>query len=199
MKTIEKRGSRGITPVAPEAGKPRSLRGYAAVFNKESLDLGGFIEIIRPGAFSRSLKDAEDILAFAHHDSSRPLARRSAGTLSLAEDETGLLVNIQLADTSHARDCLADIDAGNIDGMSFSFRTRKNGDRWKQGPLGQADVRELLDVELIEVSPVTVPAYPDTEVASRSRPKQEAEKFVPTPEQMARVNGLYLRIINLPT
>jgi uncharacterized protein len=143
------------------------LRGYAAVFNAPSFDLGGFVEIIRPGAFARTLSDGGDILALAHHDTTRVLARRSAKSLTLSEDDHGLVVEIRLSDTTHAKDIAEDIRTGNIDAMSFGFRTRK--DSWTRGATdGEPQIRELLDVDLHEVSPVAFPAYPDTSIALRS-------------------------------
>lgn len=174
-------------------GEKTTLRGYAAVFDKPSLDLGGFIEVVRKGAFARSLKETDDILAFAYHDPSKPLGRRSAGTLTLTEDDTGLLVEIQLADTTLARDVAADVAARNIEGMSFGFSTRK--DSWT-ARMGQPDLRELLDVQLFEVSAVTMPAYPDTALALRSKPNAAPAVSA---EAMQRVNGLYVRLLNLAT
>jgi uncharacterized protein len=156
LKGIEIRQAEGQAPV---------LVGYAALFNSRSLDLGGFVETIRPGAFARSLKDTPEVLALAHHDSSRPLARRSAGTLSIAEDAKGLRVEITLNDSTAARDILADVRSGNIEGMSFGFSTQKDTVVRKTGEL---PVRELIDVNLFEVSPVTMPAYPETSIAARS-------------------------------
>lgn len=145
-------------------GRGVKLGGYAAVFDSESVDLGGFTERIARGAFAGSL--SKDVVALVNHNPDKPLARTSAGTLKLAEDEHGLAIEAQLADTSHARDVVADIEAGNIKGMSFAFRTLK--DQWaKVGP-GRW-LRTLLDVELLDVSPVTWPAYPSTEVALRAQ------------------------------
>lgn len=145
-------------------GRGVKLGGYAAVFDSESVDLGGFTERIARGAFAGSL--SKDVVALVNHNPDKPLARSSAGTLKLAEDERGLAFEAQLTDTSHARDVAADIEAGNIRGMSFAFRTLK--DTWaKIGP--QRWLRTLLDVELLDVSPVTWPAYPATEVALRAQ------------------------------
>jgi HK97 family phage prohead protease len=192
---LERRALSGIE-IRAEDGKPAVLRGYAAVFDKRSLDLGGFTEVVRKGAFARSLAENSEILALAHHDSSKPLARRSAGTLTLTEDDTGLLVEIQLADTTAARDVAADIRARNIEGMSFGFSTRK--DSWTRGAPGELDLRELHDVQLFEVSAVTMPAYPDTSLAMRSRPQDEQPQN--NPADIARLNELNARLfeINLP-
>jgi len=193
--SVERRALTGLEFRAAEDGKPATLRGYAAVFNKPSLDLGGFIEVVRKGAFSRALSDGSEILALAHHDTRLVLARRSAGTLTLTEDDVGLLVEIKLAETSHARDVAEDVRARNIEGMSFGFVTRR--DAWTAGENGQPDVRELLDVELIEVSPVAIPAYPDTSIATRSRPSKPAPeaKSENDPAVMRRLNGLRIRLL----
>lgn len=179
-------------------GQPNVLRGYAAVFNRESLDLGGFVEVIRKGAFASSLAGSGDILALAQHDTSRPLARRSAGTLKVEEDDTGLLVEIKLSDTTHAQDIRKDVESENIKGMSFGFSTRKAAWTVNRGT-GIPDLRELLDVELFEVSPVTMPAYPDTTVALRSKPQAEPTKPANKPEDMKRLESLRIRILSLPT
>jgi HK97 family phage prohead protease len=163
MKDFEKRALKGIE-LRSEEGKPSVLVGYAALFNSRSLDLGGFFEVIRKGAFKRSLEANDDILALAHHDRSRPLARRSKGTLKLEEDDKGLRVEITLNDSSSARDVLADVKSGNIEGMSFSFSTINDEVTRADGIV----LRELIDVELHEVSPVTMPAYPETSIAARS-------------------------------
>lgn len=179
-------------------GQPNTLRGYAAVFDKESLDLGGFVEVIRKGAFARTLAGAGDILALAQHDTSKPLARRSTGSLKIEEDETGLLVEIKLGDTTHAQDIRKDVESENIKGMSFGFSTRKDAWTLDRGA-GIPDLRELLDVELYEVSPVTMPAYPDTSVALRSKPEAEPKRPANKPEDMKRIESLRIRILSLPT
>jgi len=190
---VERRALAGIELRATE-GQPNVLRGYAAMFEKRSLDLGGFVEVIRKGAFSRSLKSSMDVLALAHHDTSRPLARRSAGTLTIQEDDTGLLVEITLADTTHARDVLADVRARNIEGMSFMFITKK--DSWTRSAPGEPAIRELIDVDLFEVSAVTVPAFPDTSIAARSMPTDTPS--LATAENMERLNGLSMKLLDLP-
>jgi HK97 family phage prohead protease len=148
------------------------LAGYAAVFNSRSEDLG-FREIIRPGAFARSLASGADVYALADHDASRRLARTANGSLRLAEDERGLRVEIDLPDTTLGRDILADIRSGLLDSMSFGFSTRE--DKWTRE--GGENVRELIDVDLFEVSVVTFPAYRDTsiDVARRSLAAWQAE------------------------
>lgn len=201
MKTaIEYRNVKGIEIRRAANSKSATLRGYAAVFNSPSSDLGGFVEIVRPGAFASSLADGVEVMALAYHDMDKPLARRSAGTLTISEDAKGLAVEINLADTTTARDLLADIEAGNVSGMSFGFCCRSGGDKWTINNNGQPTVRELIDVELIEVSAVTYPAYTDTSIAARSLESARSSKpgpAAPDPAQHARLNSLRLRLLDL--
>jgi HK97 family phage prohead protease len=160
-------------------GKPR-LKGYAAVFNSRSLDLGGFVEVIRPGAFTRSLNAGTDVRAFVEHTPSLIIGRRSAGTLNIGEDARGLRVEITPPDTQAARDLAANIRAGNLDGMSFSFRVAKGGEAWDVN--ARPPLRELLDVDLREVSVCALPAYPETAVALRSLEALQRDRaYVPRP------------------
>lgn len=187
---IERRAHQGIE-LRSEEGKPATLVGYAAVFGKRSLNLGGFVEVIKPGAFKRSLDSGADVLALAYHDPTKPLARRSAGTLTLAEDSTGLRVEIALVDTTHARDVLADVRAQNVQGMSFSFATKE--DRWTRAGAGEPHLRELIDVDLFEVSAVAWPAYPDTTVATRA-----LNALTLVPEIARRANEARIRLLTIP-
>jgi HK97 family phage prohead protease len=139
------------------------IKGYAAVFNKWSEDLGGFREIIRPGAFTKTLKDGADVRALQNHESNYVLGRTKSQTLLLEEDDKGLAVEIHPPDTQYARDLIINIDRGDVDQMSFGFETIK--DRW--GREEGRNTRELLEVKLFDVSIVTYPAYPQTVVQVR--------------------------------
>ncbi len=158
------------------------LEGYAAVFDSMSEDLG-FREIIRPGAFTNTLKRGDDVRALIDHDPSKPLGRLKAGTLRLEEDSRGLKATIFPPDTTYARDVITSIERGDVDQMSFGFRTVR--DQWRTED-GQ-DIRELLEADLDDVSIVTFPAYPDTTIALRGRSKWRekrqvtAESFEVTP------------------
>lgn len=146
--------------------KPR-LVGYAAVFDKASRDLGGFVEFVRPGAFKRSLAEGADVIALVAHDTRMILGRTGAGTLSLSEDGKGLAFDVELPPTSAARDLLVSVERGDIAGASFAFTVPKGGDRWTFTKDGPAQ-RELLDVDLLDVTVTPMPAYTDTSVARRS-------------------------------
>jgi hypothetical protein len=141
----------------------RKITGYAAVFNKLSDDLGYFREKIQPGAFRNTLK-ADDVRALWNHDSNYILGRNRSGTLSLSEDDHGLKIEIDPPDAQWARDLMTSIERGDVDQMSFGFRTIT--DSWQL--VDGEDIRTLIEVKLFDVSPVTFPAYPDTEVGLRS-------------------------------
>lgn len=158
----ETRIATGIEVRASEDGKPR-LIGYAAVFNTRSEGLP-WVEIVRPGAFRKSLDSGADVLALVEHETGRIIGRRSAETLIVNEDERGLRYEVILPDTQAGRDVAESVRRGDIKGSSFGFRTRK--DRWDH--VSDPQVRELLEADLLDVSPCAMPAYPKTEVGLRS-------------------------------
>lgn len=147
-----------------EGGKPGIATGYAAVFGRRSLDLGGFTEMVDPAAFNKTVAEA-DVIALWNHNEDRLLGRIMNGTLRLVVDGRGLNYEIDLPDTSDARDVATLLDRGDVRGSSFGFRTIR--DKWEQDDAGVI-TRTLLEVALIDVSPVARPAYPDTSAAVRS-------------------------------
>jgi len=100
------------------------------------------------------------VLALFSHDKTKPLARRSAGSLTLARDRVGLLADVTLSDTvSYAADTLDIIRRGDAVGASFGFIAM--ADSWEMRANGPH--RILLDIELHEISiAVAFPAYPST-------------------------------------
>lgn len=145
-------------------GDGRHFSGYAAVFDSESEDLGGFRETIAPGAFKRSINQRKDDLkAFVNHDWGRLLATRKAGTLSLKEDAYGLHVEMELPDTQDGRDIATLTQRGDIHAMSFGFKPVDTES------LDGGKVQRLREVKLYEVSPVTAwPAYRATQASVRA-------------------------------
>lgn len=141
----------------------RTFSGYAAVFDSESEDLGGFRETIAPGAFKMSLNQRkQDLKAFVNHDWGRLLATRKAGTLVLREDAYGLHVEMQLPDTQDGRDIGALTARGDVHAMSFGFQPINTES------LDGGKVQRLREVKLYEVSPVTSwPAYRATSASVR--------------------------------
>lgn len=166
---LERRFLRGELRAQGE-GKDRRILGYAAVFNSLSEDLGGWKEMIEPGAFKNSiLKD--DVRGLYNHDVNLVLGRTKAGTLVLVEDEIGLRYEIIPPETSYAGDLLVSIDRGDVDQSSFGFRTIEEA--WRHPTEEQPfPIRLLREVKLYDVSPVTFPAYPVTSVTVRDMVKQ---------------------------
>lgn len=144
-------------------GEAKTITGYAAVFNSLSQPMFGFREIIRPGAFKKTIREA-DVRALINHDPNYVLGRTSARTLKLSEDEKGLRYTITPPETSFAKDLMVSIQRGDITQSSFGFQTIK--DTWTGE--GEKLTRELIEVKLYDVSSVTFPAYLQTEVSVRS-------------------------------
>ena len=143
-----------------------AIEGYASVFDSWSEELGGespFREKVVKGAFEETIQQ-DDIRALFNHDPNYVLGRNRSGTLELAEDEKGLRVRIIPPATQWAKDLLVSIKRGDITQMSFGFTVIL--DRWSYEDY--MDVRELLKVKLYDVSPVTFPAYTQTECGIRS-------------------------------
>ncbi len=150
---------------AQENGLP-IIEGHAAIFDSLSQDLGiifPFKEKIRAGAFKTSLEQ-DDVRALWNHDPNYVLGRNKAGTLELKETSKGLLVRIHPPDTQWARDLAESIKRGDVSQMSFGFICEE--DTWTVE--GGEDVRTLERVKLFDVSPVTFPAYLDTDIGVRS-------------------------------
>jgi hypothetical protein len=151
-------------------GENRTVAGYGAVFNSETVIGGAFREKILPGAFERAL--AGDVFSFFNHDESKVLGRTKSGTLRLTEDDNGLRYEVDLPDTSAARDLRVSMDRGDVDGSSFMFNVPKGGDEWDFS--GDLPLRTVRQVNLFEVGPVTMPAYPDATAALRSMEESRA-------------------------
>jgi uncharacterized protein len=163
--TIEYRYQRGDKP-GLEEGK---LHGRAATFNSPTIIGGekyGFRESIAPGAFKKSIKDG-DVVLLDQHDTAKPLARTSAGTLTLRESSKGLEFEANPSDTTYGRDAVETARAKNYGGMSFGFEVIR--DSWKRGDNGAPDERTLHEVRLHEISAVTFPAYGDTVLSARDQ------------------------------
>ncbi|WP_174889455.1 HK97 family phage prohead protease [Candidatus Williamhamiltonella defendens] len=152
------------------------IMGYGSVFNSRSEPLWGFRELIKPGAFDGVLND--DVRALFNHDANFILGRTMAGTLALSVDERGLQYDISAPDTQTIRDLvLAPMQRGDIDQSSFGFRVAQDGEHWYEDDEGIV-IREIHRFSrLFDVSPVTYPAYQDTDSAVRSlKAWQEAKE-----------------------
>lgn len=132
-----------------------TFEGYAAVFDSDSQPLP-FIERIKRGAFTRSLKSRNNVFFYWNHDSGQVLGSTRAGTLQLREDDRGLKVSATLPNTTLGRDVAELVRTNVIDSLSFGFSTVK--DSWDES----GNRRTLEAVRLHEVSLTPVPAYEGT-------------------------------------
>jgi len=164
MKKIERRTFtvRDVEARQAEDGTMR-LSGYAAVFNDSSVPLP-FKESIAPGAFRKTLMETPDVRLLINHEG-LPLARTKNGTLTLTEDDRGLYMDAEIADTSEGRDLYKLVERGDVDQMSFAFRVIRQ--KWSE----DRTRRVLTEISLADgdVSVVTYPAYPTTSVEAREQ------------------------------
>ena len=171
-----------------EDGSEPKIVGYAAKFNSLSHDLGGFREKIEPGAFSRALSEGQDVRALVDNDPGKIIGRSTSGTLRMLEDDHGLRVEIDPANTTAGRDIMESITRGDVTGMSFGFTVKD--DDWQI--VDGENIRTLRDMDLFDVSVVTFPAYASTEVALRSLSEFQAD-MAAVDEDIRRADATAMR------
>ncbi|MED1299822.1 peptidase U35 [[Bacillus thuringiensis] serovar konkukian] len=165
--------------------QPSKITGYAAVFNSKTTIGGWFDEVIEPGAFARSLSENGDIRALFNHNWDNVLGRTKSGTLRLEEDEKGLKFEIELPNTSVGRDLAESMSRGDINQCSFGFWiTEENWDYSVEPAL-----RTIKEVELYEISVVSIPAYDDTE-ASLVRGKEIGKEVEQRMKMIKQINQI---------
>jgi HK97 family phage prohead protease len=169
---IERRytsGDTGKAELRAVDGDRHTIGGYAAVFNRNSKNLGGFIEVVDPIAFNQSRGDGwPDVIARYNHDDNQLLGTTAAGTLRMGLDKYGLAYDV---DPPRAMEYVTElVQRGDVRKSSFAFRTL--ADDWTMTEQGYP-LRRLTGVQLVDVAPVNTPAYADTTAGLRSL----AEKF----------------------
>jgi len=153
-----------LTEIRADGGN--SVSGHAAVFGVRSHDLG-FREVIQAGAFADAILRGDDVKFLLNHEG-LPLARTKSGTLRLSEDERGLAFRAELDPTDpDAQRLLPKVKRGDLSEMSFAFgiQDRSKDEKWERN--GAEMVRTLIRVSLFDVSAVTFPAYPSTDLHAR--------------------------------
>jgi uncharacterized protein len=151
-----------------------AIVGYAARYNRLSLDLGGFREEILPGAFDKILnrqRAKADVVALFNHDSNMVLGRTASGTLELSSDDKGL--KYRVVPPASRQDVMDLIARRDVTGSSFAFTVdRKTGEAFRQTEDGKT-IRQIREVSgLYDVGPVLVPAYPSSSAAIAQRSYQ---------------------------
>lgn len=152
--------------IRADSAKPGKLVGRAAVFNSETVIGGMFREVIRPGAFKKTLQE-RDIKMLWNHDPSFPMGSTKRGTLMLRESDEGLEVENDPPTEAPYSGFRQNIERGDVSQMSFGFEVIKEqrSEPTEENPL---PLREVMEVRLFEVSPVTFPAYTDTQIEARA-------------------------------
>lgn len=157
-----------------------SFEGYASLFDRE--DMGR--DVIAPGAFTQTLKQRgpRGIKLLFQHDANQPIGIWQA----LREDARGLHVAGRLLpDVAKAREVLALMRAGAIDGLSIGFRAVSGQRDRKSG------IRRLSQIDLWEISIVTFPMLPDARItAVKARPRTRASPPPPDKDLTARLRRL---------
>lgn len=152
-----------------EDGEELRIEGYFAVFNSNYEIAQGMSESIAPGAFSSSISG--DIRALINHDTTLVLGRTKANTLQLKEDSHGLYGSVLInPNDQDAMNLYGRVQRGDVDQCSIGFNIRSE----------DTDIREdgsvhwtITDVDLLEVSCCTFPAYEETNISARSAERDE--------------------------
>ena len=112
----------------------------------------------------------DDVRGLFNHSWNQLLGRSRPGTLALRADDIGLHYEIDTSDTTIGRDTVTSINRSDIDGSSFRFIARNV--TWEEITNEDGDtiyIRNINEVELYDVGPVTYPAYSGTAAGTRSR------------------------------
>lgn len=143
--------------------------GIGIVYNSITEIVPGFYESIEPGAFSESLSDYRTVKSFINHNPTKILATtRSQPQLEIFDGDNFLEFSSPIPPTTYGDDLIVNLKRGNINGASFAFMIKENGDRYKKLSDGSLH-RTIVSAEIYEVGPVTNPAYEQTEVSLRNK------------------------------
>lgn len=145
----------------------RKVEGYAIVFNSESNDLGGFVEVIEPRALEGVL-EASDILCLLNHNEDKGVLARSnkgVGSLDLSIDEKGLKYSFDAPNTNLGDELLEGLKRGDITNSSFAFTVGE--DKWTKRNDGLYQRTICSIKQMFDVSPVYRAAYNATSVNTR--------------------------------
>lgn len=159
------------TVIARSEGEnmPKEIGGIAAVINSVT-DLGYFEEVIERGAFDYALSKDYDIRCLFNHEAELILGRTLSGTCNVFVNADGNLEYTWVPDYENPThmSVVRSIMRGDITQSSFAFtiKEQKWSDSTKYGTMGKRTITVI--EELYDVSPVTYPAYADTEADARS-------------------------------
>lgn len=157
----------------------RHIEGYGSVFNERSLDLGGFVEMIAPGAFDGVI-ERSDVKCYLDHNPEKGILARSRngkGSLSLVVDEKGLKYEFDAPKTNLGDEVVEGLKRGDYSQSSFAFTV--DDEIWTKEEDGSY-LRTITKIGgLYDVSIVANPAYEGTSVALRSLDAFKAQEEIP--------------------
>lgn len=149
-----------------------AIEGYFAVFNSNYEIAPGLSESIAPGAFDNTLSG--DIRALINHDTTLVLGRTKANTLQLRTDAHGLWGHIDInPNDTDAMNLYNRVQRGDVDQCSFGFDIISEETDFREDGSIHWTIKE---VKLYEVSPCTFPAYEETNIAARTKERDELIK-----------------------
>jgi HK97 family phage prohead protease len=154
--------------VTPEG---RTVVGIAVPYGEPGIGPKG-PEVVRPGAFTRTLEhlagSGRHLKAFRHHDHANPV-----GTIdTLTDSPDGLRIEVRMADTTAGEEALREVRAGMLDSFSIGFNAKRE--------TFAGGLRNLLELALLEVSLVAMPAYAGARVTEvRDAPKADLSRYLP--------------------
>jgi HK97 family phage prohead protease len=179
-------------------GMPKEIGGIAAVVNSVT-DLGYFEEVITPGAFDYALSREYDIRCLFNHESELILGRTKANTCNVFVNADGNLEYTWIPDYENPThmSVVRSIMRGDITQSSFAFTIKEQSwsDSTKYGTMGKRTITQI--DELFDVSPVTYPAYSDTEDDARSIVKMRDEELEIKAAEQSNIDVDILKIAML--
>lgn len=166
--------------VKEDANGRTVIRGMAAVFSSRSQNLGGFVEVLEPGAFDDVMRGSPDVFAKYNHE--RVIGRTKSGTMRLSVNERGLMYEIDPPQS--AADVVELIERGDVTGSSFAFRVNPSDESWSKDSDGTM-VRTIKKVSYLgDAGPVDTPAYLATETyVSKRALEMAAAEEMPEPAE----------------
>ena len=188
MRQREQRDFGAIEIRAVEEGGARHIRGIGSSFNTE-YEIGEmFRETFREGAFDKTLAESDVAVLWQHQDG-MVLGSTRSGTAKVWVDERGLQYDVEVPDTTWGNDAFVSVSRGDVWGSSIGFIPVK--ERWtEERDEDVLPLREILEVRLLETSPVTWPANPATSVMAEARAALEKSGLSPATVQALIERGV---------
>lgn len=184
---LERRGLEQAPAVDTTGARP-ALVGYAIRFGELSEPLArgqqaSFRELVRPEALRR-LPERRDVKALVNHEPARVVGSSRGGSLQLTTDAIGLRFRLDPPDSPSGADLVEAVRRGDLDGVSIGFRVLPGGETWRRDV--RPPVRELVDIDLFELSFVSWPAYAGAGVSIEQRALDEAARINAADQQQTR-------------